>query len=347
VIDNATTIEGSSNWTETAFDDNFEADTISHGEDFAREKLGLFPALEAAKAAVPVDNPQTMVALPQAFLTGKTAGKMLTSSDRNAFDLYLYMLHQGKEGYLPVDYRQCADQLGITIDEVRGDYRRQVRAAAIKLKNRYGLIDYTLDKDFNLQVCLLGSSKASFKLPDSYWTSGASKALSIGEKFFCLVGYYQQQEARPNPYWSRSMEWLAKEYGIERTALSCAAMALRRRDILEIIFTRAPDKDYKNKEASRYRMKGFVSSEEQAKAWQGLSEEFGADVVLKARGLNKMIDEDENNAVARAFAALIKRYGYPQVLAATRKVAAFVPQNPLRNARYIEGVIKGDAPDAE
>jgi HKD family nuclease len=333
VIDHEVIIEGSSNWTQKAFSDNWEANTLMRSRELAREKEKFFTAFKTTPIEIDSNINVSMDFLPH-------AGLMVRRNDGRAFDLYMWLLKNKATDFVVIDYVKTANELGVRIDGIKGGYRRAVRAAAITLKERYGLIDYVLDKDFNLKLRLIPQVGESFAFPVSYWESGMVSELSLCEKVFCLIGYAQAQAARPNIYWTRSMDWLAKTYGIYRSTLSRAAMGLKHRCILEIDFARAIGADFKNKEASKYRMKGFASQVEREEMFNELEGGFNVPLVGQARELAVMIDEDNNIDTVREFITLIQSYSYERVRKATEKIARYKPQNPLRNVRFIAGVVK-------
>lgn len=91
VIDGITVLLGSSNWTDSAFNRNVEANVIVRSTDVARDVL-------ASVRAIPQQDPLPQneregVEVPGAFLEKPDLfGRMVRRQDARAFDLYLFLL---------------------------------------------------------------------------------------------------------------------------------------------------------------------------------------------------------------------------------------------------------------
>jgi len=271
VIDGETVIDGSTNWTEKALLENAESAEILRGKDFAKLKLARIGELEKY-AAAPEVSPRALldkVRVRNSFLEeDRFAPMMVTVGDRYAFDLYLLLLREFKEkgrASISIDYVKTAGQLGIKVETKHSSYRRYIRWAAHKLKTRYGLIDYTIDKSGALEVLLLDYAQASkdysmpesgyFNLPIAYWEYGLDRQLLLRAKFAYMAATYEQEIARPRLWWRRGLKGLSEKYHIDESTMDYGLRQLKKLDLIEVKHSRIkPGQDYKDRKPNEYRL---------------------------------------------------------------------------------------------
>jgi len=358
VIDGETVVDGSTNWTRKALLENAESAEILRGREFAELKLAQLKGLEKDLAAN--SDPQQAilekVRVRNVFLEdARFAPKMVTDSDEHSWDLYLLLLREFKEqrnSLIRIDYAKAARQMGITVETKKSAYRRQIRWVVENLKNKYGLIDFIIDSQGNLDARLLDyddpakeystPKTGNFNLPIAYWEYGLDRQLMLREKFVYLAGIYEQEIARPKLWWQKSLKGLSEKYHIDEWTLDYGLRGIKKLDLIEVRHSRVEigKQDFKDREPNKYRMKELVAPEEKKRIWGQLEKDFGPEVVKAARDFAALIDEGNNIQAARDFIRLMKSYGQEKVKEAVSEVSKLNADNPLRNINYIVGVLK-------
>jgi len=362
VVDRETVIEGSSNWTQKAIDDNFESDTLTRGEDFARQKIEFFTALTGNVVAPVAPDPAIVekVKIRNSFLENtKLAPQMVRVGSEHAFQLYLWLLRReyeaaksaaGSGEWHDLGYVEAAQYLGIKVDTVTSNYRNHVRDTLDPLKNEYKLIDYRPDNSGNLQVRLLDyddpakgytpPTSGYFNLPLAYWEYGLDKQLRLREKFSYLVSIYEQETARPRLWWRRSLIGLEQKYHINWQEFCDGLRELERQDLIEVHYSRTKGKNYSERDPNEYRVKELIAPKVKEQMWQELGAAEGVEMVKAARQLAVVLNQENNIQTAKDFIRLIKQYTLENVEEAVRRIADYTPDNPRKNIGYIVGVLK-------
>lgn len=357
VIDSQTVIDGSTNWTQNALLENSESAEILRGKEFAEAKLAHLEELENDIVAPQETGRELLekVRVRNSFLEDQRFGpRMVTESDEHSFDLYLWFLREFKTSRRPVirlDYVKAARRLGIRIETESSKYRQAVRWVVDNLKNKYGIIDYTIDAKGRLEVRLLDYEDTSkdysaaqagyFNLPIAYWEYGLDRQLMLREKFAYLAAIYEQEIARPKLWWRKSMAGLSEKYHIDAWTINYGLRKLKRLDLIEVRHSRVEQgQSYDDREPNEYRLKELISPDEKARMWKKLEAGFGAETVKAARDFAGMIDEGNNVQAAKDFIRLIKRYSLERVREAVGEVSQLGADNPLKNIGYIVGVLK-------
>ena len=337
VIDDQTTIDGSSNWTRSACLKNYESDLIVRSRQFAQSKQEFFDALAAnTQSRRPADDDQGSVAIPREFLAGKRcAALMVANNDCYAFDLYLIFVNEPTE--LLIDYPGLAKKLGIESSY----FQTMLYRAMKRLKNQYRLIDFP-ERSFSrhLQVKLLPLAGPGFVVPKTYWEYGLDRRLQLKEKFAYLVCLDQQALALPRPVWSASKTDLSKRYHLSVNALGEGLRGLERLDMLEIRESKAQDADLSKRTPNEYALKRLRSPQENALVWQKLKISAGEKRAAAAQAWASQIGEPNNIETVKTFLGFIKKYDLKAIEQGVKIVSGYKNNNPLKNIRFLEGVIK-------
>jgi len=358
VIDGEVVIDGSANWTQNALLENVESAQILRGKEFARIKLAQFEELEKSIAGTSEPKKALLdkVRVRNIFLEdARLAPGMVTGSDGYSFDFYLLLLRQSKDTGSPVirvDYAKSARRLGIKVETENSKYRQEIRRLAENLKDKYRLIDYTIDENSNLDVKLLDYDDALkqysvpaagyFNIPTAYWEYGLDRQLILREKFAYLASIYEGETARPRQWWRKSLKGLSEKYHIDEWTFDYGLRGLKKLDLLEVKHSRIKpgERDYEDREPNEYRLKELVAPQEKERLWKNLEKDFGVEAVGRARELAAMIDEGNNVQAAKDFIRLVKKYGEKDARAAAETVSRMGADNPLRNISYVVGVLK-------
>ena len=155
IVDDETMIVGSSNWTQGGLGKNVECNLLLRSKELTQEVLD---GLKKVNKQNPEAFMGEAVRLPLEFMNKRELlGRMVTSGDERALDLYLYLLKaykQGEEAVINLEYEDAALSLGMDRSFAQ-DYRRQINKALSKLETRYQLIDFESQYGQDARVRLL------------------------------------------------------------------------------------------------------------------------------------------------------------------------------------------------
>lgn len=149
VIDGRYVAEGSTNWSVSALEDNFESASIIDSPAHAKKKLE-----RLARLALPLPQVRILdralaplpeiVEIPLALFEKNLLPRMVRESNERALDLYLILLGQVRAAGNPeleLDLETAGRALGLPAGWDRSRTRRQVIKVLRKLARRYSLID--------------------------------------------------------------------------------------------------------------------------------------------------------------------------------------------------------------
>ena len=102
----------------------------------------------------------------------------------------------------------------------------------------------------------------------------------------------------------------------------------------------APGQPISKRRPNAYRLKPLISPDEREALWEGLRQKHGAQQFQTARDLAGTIRKSNHYETIEALLRHIDSHGLPTVQAATAKVAALHPTNPMRHVRYIITIVK-------
>ena len=338
IIDNELVSIGSTNWSRAAFESNYEAACIFHSKEKAGEikktlldRIGLGPCPQERVEEKGITIPVSLI------ISERGLSCLVGERSEKSFDLYLLLLKEGKPvgDKLYLDYPDLARRLGYDTDEKRnGQARERVRRALMILANTYDLIEYNQAEHWVVIRSLEKPSSdfpGSIIIPFSYWEYGLSRSLSLSAKYMYLVSLLETKRSRRNPYWFRSQEDMASLYHLSAYTISLALQELEREEIIEISRSVSSPGEYGERLANIYSLNPLVTSAERASALESLKIKYGADMVNKAQGLSRVLNEPYDLADIKTFILLIQTYGYQTVLEANNLTAQYKKGSGLFN----------------
>ncbi len=343
VIDGITVLLGSSNWTDSAFNRNVEANVIVRSTDVARDVL-------ASVRAIPQQDPLPQneregVEVPGAFLEKPDLfGRMVRRQDARAFDLYLFLLKEQATRDLPfgvsflLDDLKLAQALG-TSTRKPSSYRRENRKIMTKLQNSYGLLSFTPGPHHVAVSLTPWSGPRSAFIPLPYWSLGWDRELLFREKSFYLVSQYESAVSTRRPRWSVAHKVLTRRYGASRWFFGQGATGLRRRNLLEIEYAPYTGADIPRK-PTFYTPNALYDPLELKKKMQSLSLRYGDEAFDRARKAAAEVFEDSDVKGMEQLIRLESQYGRERVDAAVKIIEKKNPDSPLRNLGYLIGTIR-------
>lgn len=155
VVDSRYVVDGSTNWSISAFRDNYESATLIDSPGLAEAKLARLRTLELSEPVkgkekhMPIyaDNLPAKVSIPVPVLTDKRyLPIMVSQSSERVMDMYLLLLalkEKTGEAEAFIDLESMALSLGLPKDWDNTALRRQAIKTLKKLENNYGLAEVT------------------------------------------------------------------------------------------------------------------------------------------------------------------------------------------------------------
>ncbi len=342
VIDGKTVILGSTNWSETSLSRNLEAGALIRSKEFAADVLEGFQGM---KLHDPMPKSDPTVSVPRAFLQSRELlGRMVTAHDEGAFDAYLYLLKtfgKGGEGEeITLDYELLKAELGRrTPSEWRK--RRFIQQALRRLRDRYGLIDFTDQrrKDPVVSLRRVGGPE-SVPIPSAYWDWGWDQRLAFPGRVMYLLGEMYSSLSPMAPVWFRSNKDLAEMHGISDRFVQDGLMDLRRRNLVEV----KPDKlgpgVYGSRKANEYAPNPLYDPKALALAFRNLEQKHGKEKVKKASGYASQVYEDCDVEGVERLILLEEEFGPEIVRRAVKRTAAMHGSNPKKTMGYLINTVR-------
>jgi len=326
---------------------NFGQVSLS-GTEFASTTLEFFKGVDALKIdGVDINKKATpVVRISSRFLEDERFLPAMTkAAARYAISLYLKLLHEGKTGWVKVDYADMARYLGIT----RND--SNIRRALYNLKDDYGLLDYRMDKNGGLEVRLTEYGDTTkdysvpqqdyFEVPDEFWRYGLNNELKnaqITAYFICLN---EQACNKPKLYWWLGFKVMAEKYYMGEATLKRVFGVLEKMGLITVRRSHfAPGKGYDERDANEYCLLPLLSPKEKAAKRAMLEKRYGKDKVIVSCELAAILDKENDFTFLEGVAALVNKYGESVVRQGVLKMAQSSPNNPARNLAYLQATVE-------
>lgn len=355
VIDNETVILGSANWSESAFNKNFEVNTLIKSKELASEILRSFREIKIGeRASTETQTLEGGVVVSWKFLENpRLAGHMLTRHDERAFDLYLALLKEfdgNSEGKIPLDYERAASYLGLLDKMTREGYRRQINRSLRKIKEDYNLIDFELHYEKDAEVRLLSYNNPQrpysipkewyFQVPNEYWEYGWSSRLSQSAKFCYLINLAYANISNASPWWFSSREVLAKRFNISEWAISKGMQELRRLNLIDVSYDNPQGGSYESRLAKSYKILPLYDPAWLESEWDRLEMAYGPEKLKEARKYAKIVFKQNDPQVVEDIILSIDTFGNEVVKKAFGIVAKKRVDNSKRCYEYVKAIIE-------
>ena len=348
VMDGRTVLLGSSNWSEAALTQNVETNVLIRSPEVARALL----AQVGGKGVVPerpVDDP-TAVPIPWAFLNDRALlGRMVSSRDEGAFDLYLYLLKAfGAQRGEPraVAAGPMAAALGVPADWSITAQRKAVAVVLRRLQRTYGVLTvvthYGRDPVVTLTASAapVGLDDPVVRVPAGYWDWGWDRRLPLAGKVMYLLGLHYAAVSPTAPVWFRSERDLAAQHGFEYMFAGQGVMALRRQHLLEVTPGPLNPGHYDDRPANRYVPQPLYDPAVVAQRLSTLQARYGRAAVARVTGYAAGVYEDHHAEAIERLLQLEASYGPAVVRTAAHKVTAMSAKNPKKTLEYLVGTIE-------
>jgi len=341
ILDEATVLLGSTNWSEAALTRNREGTVLVRSPALARELIAQFAGAARAEPPVPEGS---AIRVPEAFLTEPHhLGWMIYDGNERAFDLYLALLRRTQEqpdAPMILSYPFLAEAIGLT-PGTGWHQRHPVRRGLARLQH-YGLITYDAPRGQDPTIRLTAlPGEAVVTLPTAYWTWGWDRRLTFGGKVLYLVSRREAAHSPAAPTWFRSQEDLAARYGSARVFIHHGLMDLRRQNLIEVAPDALTPGDYTARTPNRYTPNPLYDPATVPQALAVLEARHGKAVVARAQRSAAVVYEDRNVQAITRLVALEQEFGPAVVRRAVAKVGAMSGNNPKKAIGYLVRTIQG------
>ncbi|MDD5772661.1 MAG: phospholipase D-like domain-containing protein [bacterium] len=353
VVDENVVVAGSTNWSGASLNKNNEVSVLIRSKELAESLLKDFSEIVIDKEAGGDKNEkEPSFAVYRYFLENENmAGRMITVQDERAFDLYLLLLREFKDGVpIDLDFDVMAGYLGMNEDMDRNAYRRQIIKVLEKLDEVYRLIKYEPKFGENARVTLLNLENSEkpysypegkyFIMPGEFFSYRWSSKLSFNAKYCYLINLYKKSWSSTDPWWSNSREVLSKQFHLSISTISEGMKELRNYKIIDIEYSGIED-GYESREPSKYKLFELYDPLKQIEKWESLNKSYGADRVDQAKEFAKIVFEDNDPVIVEDIISLIDEYGLEKYREALNIVSQKAPDNPKRTHSYVVGILRG------
>ena len=351
IIDEEKGILGSANWTESGLFRNNEASVLVKSKELAANLLNNFRRIERMDRAPRITKEPLI--LSWMFLEDKDlGGKMVSSHDERAFDLYLLLLREfdGNEtGRVKVDYEKLAGELGLG-ELSRTAYRRQINRSLRKLEKRYCLLRFEPVYGKAGTVFLLSYESKNeayrppqewyFQIPAAYWNYGWARKLSFPAKYGYLINLAYAGISEARPWWFASRKILSERFKISKWFISRGMQELRRLNVIDVQYGGIEKEGRKEKTAKSYKLIGLYDPAKVEEQWDKLEVLYGKKSLEKARGYARLVFEENSPVTIKDLLERIKIYGDDKVKRAFDIVERKNIDNPKRNYGYVVGILR-------
>lgn len=357
VIDEEIVIVGSTNWSESSLQENWETSCLIKSKELAQQFLKYFSQISIDYAVSDFnEKKKSGVRLNTVFLKDSSlAARMLRAFDTTAFDLYLFLLKNydgNPEGKVGIDYKNITSSLGLDKRLSFISSRDVLVRALARLDKKYQLIIREKQVPKPPLVTLLNYPQKElyaalqegyFSIPQEYWLYGWDKLLSIPEKFCFLLNLYKTN-AMCGPVWSGYMGDLTKEFNISWSTLKRGMQGLRKLNIIEIQYPEYPEEGgFAGRGISYIRLHELYSPEALKKEKDALAKAYGKEEFEKAQSYAEVIYKGNDIQAIEDIIKKIKEYGVAKVDRAFRIVSQMAPDNPKRIYEYAVGILETES----
>ncbi len=348
IIDKRIVILGSTNWSESAFDNSIETDVLVNSTGLAEEILKYLKTIkidESVERNLEVIGPSTPI--DRDFLENPgLAPQMVKMSAMRDFDVYLYLLWKladKPEAKLILSYEDMAKYLGIYEGWTATDYRRQIIRALRNLEQRYKLIKFEprWGKEAEITLTVRSGNGPYFKLTNDYFNFGWNRELFLRAKFCLLINteYFQMSDVKP--FWSESLPTLTKQFGgVGRDVIIKGMEELRRKKLIEVKYDELRGKPYDIKAPKMYKLLKLYDPKELEFKLKAVEGKYGREAYAKARKYAEIVFEENNPAVVEDIILKTRQYGEQKIKMAFDIVALKNTDNPKKSYGYVVGIIE-------
>ncbi len=355
IIDKKIVILGSTNWTESSFDNNIETSVLINSQELAEEILAYLKTIKIdEKIDEYLESIGPSVPISWEFIENPRFAPLLVKQQaERAFDVYLYLLWKydgNPQGKFTLFYDDLAKYLGIYEGWDITDYRRQIIKIFKKLEQKYKLLKFEPRYAKEATITLLNYEEPGkvyeipdgqdFDLPDDYFNFGWNRNLSLRAKFCYLINLAYSDISDIKPYWSKSVITITKQFGdIGQDVINKGMGELRRQKLLEVKYDELSSKPYEQRRPKMYKLLRLYDPKERDLKLKSIEEKYGKETFATARRYAEIVFEENNPEVIEDIILKTKEYGEKEIRRVFGEVARKNIDNPKRNYVYVTRIM--------
>jgi len=355
IIDKKTVILGSTNWTESSFDNNIETSVLINSEKLAGEILAYLKTIKIdTKIDEYLDSIGPSIPISWEFMeNAKFTPLLVKDQAERAFDVYLYLLWKydgNPQAKLTLFYDDLAKYLGIYEGWNTTDYRRQIIKVFKKLEDNYKLLKFEPRYAKEATITLLNYDEGGgiyaipdeqyFEIPDDYFKLGWNRELSLRAKFCYLINLAYSDISDIKPYWSKSVATITKQFGdIGEFVIHKGMNELRRQKLLDVKYDELSGKPYDERRPKMYKILKLYDPKERELKLKSIEEKYGKKEYGKARKYAEIVFGENNPEVIEDIILKTKEYGEKEIKRVFGEVSRKNVDNPKRNYLYVTRIM--------
>ncbi len=355
IIDNKVVILGSTNWTESAFDNSIETDVLVNSQELAGEILAYLKTIKIdTKIDEYLDSLGPTVPIRWEFMENPDlAAGIVKSQDERAFDIYLYLLWKydgNPQAKLTLFYDDLAKYLGIYEGWTITDYRRQIIKVFRRLEGKYKLLKFEPRYAKEATITLLNYDQGRglyvipdeqyFELPEDYFNFGWNGRLSLRAKFCYLINLADTDVSDIKPFWSKSVSTITKQFGdVGQDVINKGMGELRRENLLEVRYDELSGKPYDERRPKMYKILKLYDPKVREAQLGAIEGKHGKEAFTKARKYAEIVFEENNPEVIEDIILKTKQYGEKEIKRVFDAVSQKNIDNPKRTYIYVTRII--------
>ena len=353
VIDGEIVIIGSANWSYSALAKNFESNTLIRSKELAAKFIKNFKKIKTDDKEKDTSDTKAYVPLSWRFLEKSgLAGRMITSHDERAMDIYLTCLKEfdgNSQGKIMIDYDKMAGYLGLSDKMTKEAYRRQITKSLRKLEETYRLIKFEPNYAKDAAVTLLDYENPAklyqlpkewyFRIPGDFWKYGWVRELSMRAKLCYLINLAYVSISNVAPWWSSSRETIAKRFNLKAWFISQGMQELRRLNLIDVLYDEAEGDSVDTRSPKSYKVLPLYDPAWLKGEWDRLELAYGPKDLKRAREYAKIVYEENDPGVVEDIIKMTNAIGKEKIKKAFDIVSLKHPDNPKRCYAYVRGIL--------
>ena len=352
VVDREFVVEGSTNWTATAIQRNFESASLIRSRVLANakiERLENFPIQKAEELSPLVKD---FVEVPQGlFFDENLFPQMLEKNDREAWDMYFTLLFMRKAqgaGTWEIKSEDIASVIGV--DPAKKSSKTRIRKVLLRLEKKYGLITFdTLKKQnafkISLTEAVFQSDFKPVRVPVAFYQYGFQKKWPLPAQYAYCISLIMESESKARPYWMSPAYQLAERFNVDQDSLREGLTELKRENVIEFVFPKKSADQSKMSSRLLFSYKNNILRSEEEKETELLNVKnqyagIAQDEWKRARAYAVLFDDPFDSNLNKQFVELVKVYPSQRLEPVIMRVAQFSPDNSLRSPDYIKKILE-------
>ncbi|GEM_PF-2919734 len=369
IVDKEWVVEGSTNWTYTAIMKNFESATLIRSKELADKKMERLESFPVDKEQLLNGMQLSTVEMPlDLFTYSSLFPRMAEKNDRNAWDLYFYLLKNRKlkgPGPWEFELKDLAPAFEEGADKNTKKFGKRAEQTLKKLEGDYRLLTFSYGKNSKIYKitlidpqlgrkkkskeapAILGSKpwSGTVRYPLAFFEYDYQKKWGIETQFVYGISLIMESESKTKPYWMSPMFKLEDRFHVGEEMLRGGLVELKKENVIEFIFP----KKGSNQPALNARLlvsyKNNVLKSEEEKETEllkvkNLYGSLSSEEWDRARAYALLFDDPYDAVITRQFVDLIKKFPDSSLDPVISRVAQFSADNSLRSPDYIKKILE-------